>query len=184
MRVSMRAVVAFGAVALLAAACGSSPSTSGSGGSSSPTSGTSASSKFLACMVTDTGGIDDKSFNQSSWAGHAGGRGGRPARSRLPTCRPLPRLTTPPTSARSSAEKCGIIVTVGFLMADATEAAAKANPSAEVRDRRLLVRLLLPERHQGNQHRPAGVQHRAGRLPRRLPGGRHEQDACRSYLRR
>ena len=25
--------------------------------------------KFLACMVTDTGGIDDRSFNASSWQG-------------------------------------------------------------------------------------------------------------------
>ena len=36
-------------------------------------------------------------------------------------------------------QKCGIIVTVGFLMAAATQTAAKANPSAEVRDRRLPV---------------------------------------------
>ena len=67
MRGTLRAVVAFSAVALLAAACGSSPS--GSSPSSSTPAGAAASSKFLGCMVTDTGGIDDKSFNQSSWAG-------------------------------------------------------------------------------------------------------------------
>ena len=32
------------------------------------------------------------------------------------------------TSVRWKAKKCGIIVTVGFLMAGATEAAAKADP--------------------------------------------------------
>ncbi len=128
MRVSMRAVVAFGAVALLAAACGSSPSTSGSGGSSSPTSGTSASSKFLACMVTDTGGIDDKSFNQSSWQGM---QAAAAANSKIQVTY-LPSTTSADYASNISTfvgRKCGIIVTVGFLMADATEAAAKANPS-------------------------------------------------------
>ena len=34
------------------------------------------------------------------------------------------------------------------------------------------------------QHQPAGVQHRAGRLPRRLPGGRDDQDRQGGHLRR
>ena len=29
----------------------------------------SAATKFKACVVTDTGGINDKSFNASAWAG-------------------------------------------------------------------------------------------------------------------
>jgi len=127
-RVTMRAVVAFSAVALLAAACGSSPS-SGSGSSSSPTSGTSASSKFLGCMVTDTGGIDDKSFNQSSWEGMQAAAATDPSKIQVTY---LPSTTSADYASNISTfigRKCGIIVTVGFLMADATEAAAKANPN-------------------------------------------------------
>ncbi|GAB3645851.1 BMP family lipoprotein [Glycomyces tarimensis] len=32
-------------------------------------SGDNAEASFQACMVTDSGGVDDKSFNESSWAG-------------------------------------------------------------------------------------------------------------------
>jgi basic membrane protein A and related proteins len=125
-RVTLRAVVAFSAIALLAAACGS-PSSSTS--SSSSNSGTSASGKFLGCMVTDTGGIDDKSFNQSSWAGMQAAAATDPSKIQVTY---LPSTTSADYASNISTfigRKCGIIVTVGFLMADATEAAAKANPT-------------------------------------------------------
>jgi basic membrane protein A and related proteins len=122
-RVTLRAVAAFGAIALLAAACGS-PS------SSSPSSkpGTSASGKFLGCMVTDTGGIDDKSFNQSSWEGMQAAAATDPSKIQVTY---LPSTTSADYASNISTfigRHCGIIVTVGFLMADATETAAKANP--------------------------------------------------------
>jgi len=123
-RVTLRAAVAISAVALLAAACGSSPS----GSTSGSTASTSASGKFLGCMVTDTGGIDDKSFNQSSWEGmHAAAAADKNIQVTY-----LPSTTSADYASNISAfiaKKCGIIVTVGFLMADATEAAAKANPN-------------------------------------------------------
>ena len=125
MRVTLRAVVAFGAIALLAAACGS-PSSSSSAPSSN--SGASASAKFLGCMVTDTGGIDDKSFNQSSWEGMQAAAATDPSKIQVTY---LPSTTSADYASNISTfigKKCGIIVTVGFLMADATEAAAKANP--------------------------------------------------------
>jgi basic membrane protein A and related proteins len=114
---------AFSVLALLAAACGSNtaPSNNSSGG-------VSASGKFLACMVTDTGGIDDKSFNQSSWQGM---QAAQAADSKINVTY-LPSTTSADYASNISTfigKKCGIIVTVGFLMADATEAAAKANPS-------------------------------------------------------
>jgi basic membrane protein A and related proteins len=124
-RVTLRAVVALGAIALLAAACGS-PSSSTSTPSS--TSGASASGKFLGCMVTDTGGIDDKSFNQSSWEGMQAAAATDPSKIQVTY---LPSTTSADYASNISTfigRKCGIIVTVGFLMADATEAAAKANP--------------------------------------------------------
>src|ERR1700709_2883657 len=65
--------------ALLAlSACGSKSS----GGSSSAASGGGSSSSakaFAACMVLDTGGVDDKSFNQSSWAGMQAANKANPA---------------------------------------------------------------------------------------------------------
>src|SRR5438105_3302383 len=64
-RQAFRAAAALAAVALLAAGC-AKPSSSSSGSGSGSGSGTA---KFTGCMVTDTGGINDKSFNQSSWAG-------------------------------------------------------------------------------------------------------------------
>jgi basic membrane protein A and related proteins len=124
-RGTLRAVVAFSAVALVAAACGSSPASSPS---SSPTSGTAAGGKFLGCMVTDTGGIDDKSFNQSSWEGMQAAQATDPSKIQVTY---LPSTTSADYASNISTfigRKCGIIVTVGFLMADATEAAAKANP--------------------------------------------------------
>ncbi len=79
-------------------------------------------------MVTDTGGIDDKSFNQSSWEGMQAAAATNPSKIQVTY---LPSTTSADYASNISTfigKKCGIIVTVGFLMADATEAAAKANP--------------------------------------------------------
>jgi basic membrane protein A len=78
-------------------------------------------------MVTDTGGINDRSFNASSWAGM---QAAAAANSNV-SVKYLQSTTqsdyTPNINAFVS-QKCNIIVTVGFLMGAATEAAAKANP--------------------------------------------------------
>jgi basic membrane protein A and related proteins len=116
------------------AACGSSHSSASSGSSSSAstsassTSSAATSAKFLGCMVTDTGGIDDRSFNASSWAGM---QAATAANSNI-TVKYLQSTTQSdyiPNINTFLSEKCGIIVTVGFLMGPATEAAAKAHPS-------------------------------------------------------
>jgi len=55
------ALAGFSAIGLAAlAACGDAPTDGG---------GADADASFYACMVTDSGGIDDKSFNESAWAG-------------------------------------------------------------------------------------------------------------------
>ena len=61
MRQTVPAVAALTLLALLAAACGSSNTT----GSASSPSAAAAGPKFKACVVSDTGTINDKSFNQS-----------------------------------------------------------------------------------------------------------------------
>jgi basic membrane protein A and related proteins len=115
--------------ALLTAACGSG-STAPSSTSTTKSSGTGTSaSKFLGCMVTDTGGIDDKSFNASSWQGMQEAQSAEPSKI---TVKYLQSTTSADYASNISAflgQKCGIIVTVGFLMAGATGTAAGANPS-------------------------------------------------------
>ena len=117
MRKALQAGAALAAVALLAAGC-AKPSSST----------TTTTSTFKGCMVTDTGGINDKSFNQSSWEGMqaaASASGG------AITVKYLPSTSTSDYAKNIStfiSQKCGVIVTVGFLMGSATEAAAKANP--------------------------------------------------------
>jgi basic membrane protein A and related proteins len=113
---------------LAVAACGSSTSSATSSTSSSATSTAAASAKYLGCMVTDTGGIDDRSFNASSWQGM---QAAATADSNIQV-KYLQSTTQSdyiPNINTFLGEKCGIIVTVGFLMGPATEAAAKANPT-------------------------------------------------------
>jgi basic membrane protein A and related proteins len=116
------------------AACGSSTSSAPSAGgtTSSPAAGAggsaAAAAKTLGCMVTDTGGIDDRSFNASSWAGmqaaQAAGSG-----IAVKYLQSTTQADYVPNINTFIGQKCSIIVTVGFLMGDATQAAAKAHPS-------------------------------------------------------
>jgi basic membrane protein A len=121
---------------LVIAACGSSTSsassssTSSSSSSSTATGSAATSAKFLGCMVTDTGGINDRSFNASSWAGMQAAAAADPNI----TVKYLQSTTQSdyvPNINTFLGEKCGIIVTVGFLMGAATETAAKANPTQD-----------------------------------------------------
>jgi basic membrane protein A and related proteins len=126
-RGSLKVVTALSVLALLAAGCASPPKSGGSGGNKSSSSSAGATS-FTACMVTDTGGLDDKSFNQSSWEGF---QQAHDANSSIAIAN-LPSNSTADYAKNISTflgKKCGIIVTVGFLMASATQQAAKANPS-------------------------------------------------------
>jgi basic membrane protein A len=139
------AAVAAGAASLLIAACGSSSSSATSSTTTSAPAATSSSSapaassstasastagKFLGCMVTDTGGINDKSFNQSAWAGM---QAAASAGSGI-TVKYLPSTSESdyvPNINQFISQKCGIIVTVGFAMGAATQTAATKNPSQD-----------------------------------------------------
>jgi basic membrane protein A len=116
-RKALQVGAALAAVALIAAGC-AKPSTSTT---------TTTTAKFTGCMVTDTGGINDKSFNQSSWQGMQAAVAANPNI----TIKYLPSTTTSDYAKNIStfiSQKCGIIVTVGFLMGPATQSAALANP--------------------------------------------------------
>jgi basic membrane protein A len=130
---------AAGAAALLLAACGSSSSTASSTSTSSSPAASAASSstasaatggKFLGCMVTDTGGINDKSFNQSAWEGMQLAASANPN----VTVKYLPSTSESdyvPNINQFISEKCGIIVTVGFAMGPATQTASTKNPTQD-----------------------------------------------------
>jgi basic membrane protein A len=129
----IRNAVALGVIAVLAAACGSSSSSSPPSGSSTSPGGSSgsgapASGKFKACMVTDTGGIDDRSFNASSWQGVQEAVAADPSKIAGTYLQSTSASDYTPNINTFIGEKCGIIITVGFLMGDNTETAAKANP--------------------------------------------------------
>jgi basic membrane protein A len=128
-RTTRKTVVSLGlalAAATTLAACGSS----GGNTTTSSSAGTTAApggAKFLACEVTDTGGINDRSFNASAYEG-------------LKLAEKVDSSITPKFLSSTSTsdytpnisdflnEHCGIIVTVGFDMAQATQTAATANP--------------------------------------------------------
>jgi basic membrane protein A len=101
------------------AACGSKPSEPGGGGTAQ------AKSDYKACMVTDTGGIDDKSFNASAWKGMEDAKAAGKADTSYVTS--TSENDYVPNINALIGKKCGLVVTVGGLMADATKAAATAN---------------------------------------------------------
>src|SRR5690606_7331661 len=110
---------------LVLAACGEAPDKDGDGGTGS------GSGDYLACMVTDTGGIDDRSFNESAWAG-------------LEQAAAEDDQLAAPRNVSSGAEAdyvpnltgfvnegCDFILAVGGLMGEATTEVASANPDQQ-----------------------------------------------------
>lgn len=132
----MKNTLKFGAVlaaaALSLAACGQAPEKAESGAESAASAGQSgeaATGDIKACMVSDSGGFDDKSFNQS---GHDG------------LVRAKDELGVKVDQAESQDDQdfvpninnmvqggCDIIIGVGFLMADAMDEAAEEHPDVK-----------------------------------------------------
>jgi len=86
-----------------------------------------AAASFLAGEVTDTGGIDDRSFNASAWRGLQEMQ--KAAGIQIQYLQSTNQSDYVPNIQQFLQKNAGIIVTVGFLMGDATKAAAQANPS-------------------------------------------------------
>ncbi|WP_061963939.1 BMP family lipoprotein [Demequina aurantiaca] len=123
------AVVAASALAL--AACSSAPeettSPESTGAATSETSESAmASVDYKACMVSDAGGFDDKSFNQSGYEGLE--RAESELGIEINTAESKDENDFGPNIDAMVADGCDMIITVGFLLADATATAAAANP--------------------------------------------------------
>ena len=131
MRQSIRIGAVLAVAALVTAACGSTTTSSPSSSSTSSTGSGTTAGKFLGCMVTDTGGIDDKSFNASSWQGMQLAQSADPSKVSVKYLQSTSSADYAPNISAFLGEKCGIIVTVGFLMAGATGTAASANHSSK-----------------------------------------------------
>lgn len=120
----LTAAAVISAATLALASCAQAPGT----GTQTPGATTGGDTgKFKACMVSDSGGFDDKSFNQTSHDG-------------LVKAEKELGIATQKIESASNADfaknlqamidaKCNVVVTVGFLLADATKAAAAANPN-------------------------------------------------------
>lgn len=133
MKKSLLSVLALSAAsALTLAGCAAppsattSPAATGSASASAPESSAPAETDFTACMVSDAGGFDDKSFNETAHNGMM------QAKDEL-------GIQTKQIESNAEGEyagnvqsmidaNCNIVITVGFALATATEAAAKQNP--------------------------------------------------------
>ncbi|HWS36493.1 MAG TPA: BMP family ABC transporter substrate-binding protein [Actinoplanes sp.] len=119
------AILAAGGLTLAAAACGEAPAETPAASGS-----TAAEAAYKACMVTDLGGIDDKSFNASAWAG-------------LQAAQKEVSNVDPKYVASSSeadyepglrsyvSQSCNFILAVGGLMGEVTTKVAKESASSQ-----------------------------------------------------
>jgi len=80
-------------------------------------------------MVSDTGGINDRSFNASAWAGLQQAGATLPVDVSFQESKAASDYTPKINSEIQSG--CKLIVTVGFTLADATQKAAIANPNVD-----------------------------------------------------
>lgn len=81
---------------------------------------------FTACQVTDTGGIDDNSFNQTAWKGVEDAKAQLGIEARFLESQAETDYEANINSLLGG--QCDVIITVGFLLGDATQKAAVANP--------------------------------------------------------
>lgn len=134
MKKTARIAAVVSIAALTLAACGERSNDEADDASSTPSASASASAPaeevdFKACMVSDSGGFDDKSFNQTSHDG-------------LENAVTNLGVQTGEVESQSDSEYddniaalvsqgCNSITTVGFLLGDATLAAAKKNKDVD-----------------------------------------------------
>jgi len=117
-----RPAVALLSLTVLLSACATSKNTSSGGSGASPSV-----NKFLACEVTDTGGIDDRSFNASALQAlkEAHAENGM----QYAYLQSQSSSDYVPNIKQFEQRGCGIIVTNGYLMGNQTYAAAKSDPT-------------------------------------------------------
>ncbi len=117
------ALAVAGGLTVAAAACSKPPA---------DTPGTGATTTaFNACMVTDVGGIDDRSFNAAAWAGLEAAKAANSAIAIKNTPSKAEADYEPNLQAYVN-QNCDFILSVGGLMFDATKKVAAANPTKQM----------------------------------------------------
>jgi len=116
--------LAIAATAALLAGCGSAPTTETTSGSASDVV-----DGFKPCLVSDAGGWDDKSFNESA-------KNGMDKAAKELGVTPLEFESTndndyAPNMQTAISEGCTLVISVGFKLSAATVEAAKANPDLD-----------------------------------------------------
>ena len=114
------------AAALALSACAAPPpvdsGSSGSGTTAPPTN------SFLACMVSDSGGFNDNSFNQSGWEGMQ--KAQTQLGVQINSAESKTSADFAPNLTSMLQKNCQLTITVGFMLKQATEDTAKANPNS------------------------------------------------------
>lgn len=86
--------------------------------------------KFKACMVTDIGGVDDRSFNASAWAGMQAAKK-QDSNIEVDYVTSEAESDYEPNLKQQVQGDCALVVAVGGLMRDATEKVAKQTPDKQ-----------------------------------------------------
>jgi basic membrane protein A and related proteins len=123
-RTHLRFAALLAAAGLVLAACGEAPEDNGNG---EPDPGEA----YLACMVTDIGGIDDRSFNASAWEGLQQAQEENPAIEIDNVSSSAEADYVPNLTGYVQDRQCDFVLAVGGLMTDATTEVAEANPEQQ-----------------------------------------------------
>lgn len=115
--------IAVSAVALLLTGCGEAPPAPGGGETGTENA---AAADYLGCIVSDSGGFDDQSFNQSSHDGMS--KAVTDLGIKMKEAQSSATADFAPNLATMASAGCNLTVTVGFLLAAATKEAAADNP--------------------------------------------------------
>ncbi|WP_062519806.1 BMP family lipoprotein [Demequina silvatica] len=126
----MKKIIRVGAVAavsaLALAACASAPEEEASSSATADAGAPVETVDFKACMVSDSGGFDDQSFNQSGYEGLT--RAEAELGIEIASAESTTEADFGPNIEAQVAAGCDLIITVGFLLSQATVDAALANP--------------------------------------------------------
>ena len=112
---------------VMAAALFATASLALAGCSTAPAAPTATAANYKACMVTNSGNLQDKSFNQSSW------QGVQKAEAAIAGVKAKVAVSADDAALLANTqafatEKCDFILTVGWQLAPATGEVATANP--------------------------------------------------------
>ena len=131
MKKKMLAVLLAASMVASMTACGSSKSesTDGAKEASESTDGAKEASDLKIGLITDVGGVNDGSFNQSSWEGLE--RAGEELGVTVNYLESATDADYKPNMETFIDEDYDLIISVGYMLADATREAAEANPDTK-----------------------------------------------------